>query len=49
MGFYIKDTLTSIPRTDLEFKIEEKGAESESHWLELTSDSGPSTVVGVVY
>ena len=49
VGFYVKDTLTPTPRKDLEFKIEEKGAESETHWVELAADAGPSTLIGVFY
>ena len=49
VGFYVKDTLTKTPRTDLELKIEEYGAESETHWVELAADAGPSTLIGVFY
>jgi exonuclease III len=48
-GFYISESLSPTPRKDLEFKIEEKGAESECHWLELTSNTTSNTVIGVIY
>ena len=48
-GFYVKETLTPTPRKELNFKIEEIGAESETHWIELSAEVGPSTLIGVVY
>ena len=48
-GFYVKDTFTPIPRRDLEFKISEKGSESENCWIELVNNSGPNVIIGVFY
>ena len=48
-GFYIKDNLSPTHRPDLEFKVEDKEAQSECHWLELISDSSPNTIIGVFY
>ncbi len=48
-GLYIKDTLSPSPRKDLEFKIEDRDAQSECRWLELISDTGPNTIIGVFY
>ena len=46
-GFYIKETLTPIPRKDLEFKIDDMGCETENCWIELVNANGPNTLVGV--
>ncbi len=48
-GFYISDSLSSAPRTDLDFKIEDRDAQSECQWLELISATGPNTIIGVFY
>ena len=48
-GFYIKDNITLIPRDDLEFKITTTDAQTESHWVEIVSEKGPNTLVGVIY
>ena len=48
-GFYIKDTLTPIPRSDLGFKIDTPGSETESCWTELVNNSGPNAILGVLY
>ncbi len=48
-GFYVKDSISSTPRTDLEFKIEDIDAQCECCWLELISDKGPNTIIGVIY
>ena len=48
-GFYIKSTLSTIPRKDLSFKVIDRDAQSESHWIEIINDSGPNTIIGVVY
>ena len=45
-GLYVSENLSPIPRSDLEFKIEDKNSETESHWIELTSESGPNTIIG---
>ena len=48
-GFYVSEHLSPIPRDDLEFKITDKNSETESRWLELNLESGPNTIVGVIY
>ena len=48
-GFYVKDNFTPIPRTDLEFKIDNIGSECENCWIELVNNSGPNVLVGVFY
>ena len=48
-GLYIKDSLSPTPRTDLEFKIEDYDNQSECHWMEIISDTGPNIIVGVIY
>ena len=48
-GFYVKDTLTPIPRKDLEFKISASGHETENCWIELINNSGANILVGVFY
>ena len=48
-GLYVSENLSPTPRTDLEFKIEDKNSETESHWIELNSESGPNTIIGVIY
>ena len=48
-GFYIKSNITLIPRVDLEFKITTTDAQTESHWVEIISEKGPNTLVGVIY
>ena len=48
-GFYIKDDLTPIPRSDLDFKITDTGQETEACWVELVNTKGANTVIGTVY
>ena len=48
-GFYVKDNFTPIPRTDLEFKIDNIGSECENCGIELVNNSGPNVLVGVFY
>ena len=48
-GFYIKNDITTIPRNDLEFKITKSDEQTESHWIEIVSERGPNTLVGVLY
>ena len=48
-GFYIKDSLTSLPREDLDFKITENGQETETCWVELINTKSVNTLVGTVY
>ncbi len=48
-GFYVIDTLSPTPRKDLEFKIEDRDSQFECHWLEIISDTGPNTIIGVFY
>ena len=48
-GLYVSDVLSPIPRTDLHFKIEDKNSQCESYWIELNTESGPNTIIGVVY
>ena len=48
-GLYVSDLLSPIPRTDLQFKIVDKNSQSESYWIELNTESGPNTIIGVVY
>ena len=49
VGYYIKDTLTAIPREDLQFKITDKNSQCETKWAELTDNTGPNTLLGVFY
>ena len=48
-GVYIKNTLISIPRTDLEFKITTNGQETETCWIELSENNNKNIIVGVIY
>ena len=48
-GFYIKDSLTPIPRKDLEFKLDTPGSETETCWIELVNTTGPNTLIGTIY
>ena len=48
-GFYVKENLSPIPRTDLNFKISETGQETESCWIELVNTKGANTIIGTIY
>ena len=48
-GVYIKDTLTQIPRKDLDFKITEPGQEVETCWIELVHEKSANSLIGIFY
>ena len=48
-GFYVKESFTPIPQSDLEFKISDFGCETENCWIELVNESGSNVIIGVFY
>ena len=48
-GLYVKDTFTPIPRSDLEFKINDFGCETENCWIELINEKSTNILIGVFY
>ena len=48
-GIYVNDDLNSIPRKDLEYKINVNEEESESCWIEIINKKSANILVGVFY
>ena len=49
-GFYIKDTICYISRTDLDFKYKDGlKCEFEAKWIEVICKTGPNIILGVNY
>ena len=48
-GFYINDSLNSIPRKDLNIKLKDDNNEFESCWVEIINDKEPNILLGVFY
>ena len=48
-GVYINKFLNTVPRKDLEFKINTNDHECESCWVEILNDKTPNILIGVIY
>ena len=48
-GFYINDSLNSMPRKDLNIKLKDDNNEFESCWVEIINDKEPNILLGVFY
>ena len=48
-GFLVSEGITFIPREDLDYSFVGKDCEFEANWIEITTSSKSSYVIGVVY
>ena len=48
-GLYIKNSITTVPRSDLNFKITAENAECETFWTEIKNGCSQGVVIGVIY
>ena len=49
MDFSLKVIFQLFLAKTFSFKVIDRDAQSESHWIEIINDSGPNTIIGVVY